>query len=157
MGLYEQDIELIDINGNTRNIQEFKGKTLLIVNTASKCGFTKQFEGLENLYELYHDKDFEILGFPCNQFKEQDPASDDEINSFCKLNYGVTFPMFSKIDVNGDTRHPLYTYLLENSKGRSKITWNFEKFLVDNKGNILNHYLSIKTPKGIAKVLEKIL
>ncbi len=156
--LYNTNIEAKNMKGETIKFSSFKGKVLLIVNTASKCGFTPQFKGLQELYEKYKDKDFLILGFPCNQFKSQDPAGNDDILSFCQLNYGVSFPMFQKIEVNGENRHPLYKYLIENNKDekRGNIRWNFEKFLVDRDGNVIKRYASMKTPKGIGKDLDKL-
>lgn len=148
------DIEVTTIKGESKKIEDFKGKVLLIVNTASKCGFTPQFKGLESLYEKHKDQGFEVLGFPCNQFLSQDPGSDSEISEFCELNYGVTFPMFSKIDVNGPDTHPLYQLLKSEAKGvlgSEKIKWNFTKFLVDSEGNIVKRYAPNTEPKDIEK------
>jgi glutathione peroxidase len=147
------------MNGETIKLEEYKGKTLLIVNTASKCGFTKQFSGLQELYELYKDKDFYVLGFPCNQFLKQDPGTNEEILEFCQMNFGVSFPMFAKIEVRGKNQHPLYNYLINNSpelKGKS-IKWNFEKFLVDKEGNIINRFVSKVTPEEIKEEIEMVL
>lgn len=157
MGFY--DLTAVDMANRTIEMSQYKGKLLLVVNTASKCGFTPQFKGLEELYNKYKDQGVEVIGFPCNQFKAQDPGTNEEIESFCKLNYGVTFQMFQKIDVNGENRHPLYKYLIENSPSRKgeKIKWNFEKFLLDREGNIINRYNSIKTPKSIGKDIKKIV
>jgi glutathione peroxidase len=133
---------------------------MLIVNTASKCGFTSQFKGLESLYEKYHDQGLEVLGFPCNQFLKQDPASESEISEFCTLNYGVTFPMFSKIEVNGENTHPLYQLLKSEAKGllgSEKIKWNFTKFLVDKEGKVLKRYAPNLEPKEMTADIEKIL
>ncbi|MBK5253978.1 MAG: glutathione peroxidase [Peptostreptococcaceae bacterium] len=159
MNLYKTDLEVTQMNGDTVKLSSFEGKVLLIVNTASKCGFTPQFEGLEELYKKYEDKGLMILGFPCNQFKNQDPGDNKEILEFCQLNYGVTFPMFQKIEVNGENRHPLYQYLIENnlSKNSSDIKWNFEKFLVDKNGEIIKRYPSLKKPKAIDKDIFKLL
>lgn len=156
MNIY--DFKIKTIEGDEKNFSEYKGKVLLIVNTASKCGFTPQFEGLEKLYETYNENGLEILGFPSNQFKE-DPGTNEEIKNFCLLNYGVSFQMFDKIDVNGDTRHPLYGYLIENSPNRpgKNIGWNFEKFLIDKNGNIVKRYLSVKTPQSLEKEIKKLL
>jgi len=149
---------VVDIGGNEGTLDDYKGKVLLIVNTASKCGFTPQFEGLENLFEEYEDRGFTVLGFPCNQFGKQDPGSDGEIKEFCQLNYGVSFPMFSKIEVNGDGTHPLFKQLktaapgLLGSKG---IKWNFTKFLIGRDGEIITRYASATEPSKIAKDVEK--
>lgn len=159
MNIFTTGITFDDMNGKKVNINKYKGKALLIVNTASKCGFTPQFKGLEELYEAYKDKDFVILGFPCNQFAEQDPGTDEEILSFCQTNYGVSFPMHSKIDVNGDNRHPLYQYLIENSekaKG-SRVKWNFEKFLIGKNGEILGRYRSAVKPQRLEKAVVQAL
>lgn len=146
MSLY--NIEVSKINGEIVKLEEYKGKILLIVNTASKCGFTMQFEGLEILYKKYKDLGLEILGFPCNQFLRQDPGSDEEILEFCTLNYGVSFEMFSKISVKGKNISPLYDYLVKENpiKPNKKIKWNFEKFLISDKGEILNRYQSNVKP-----------
>ncbi len=157
MNIYEIKVRKID--GSEMFLNEYKGKTLLIVNTASKCGFTPQFEGLEELYKKYKSKDFVILGFPCNQFLRQDPGTNSEILEFCQLNYGVTFPMFSKIDVRGKDKHELYKYLIDNSPvltGKG-IKWNFEKFLINKDGDIINRFISKVTPREIENHLEKIL
>jgi glutathione peroxidase len=133
---------------------------LLVVNTASKCGFTSQFTGLEVLYTELHEKGLDILGFPCNQFLQQDPGSDSEISEFCSLNYGVTFPMFSKIEVNGDNTHPLYTYLKTEAKGllgSEKIKWNFTKFLVNREGEVIKRYAPNTEPKDIAADIKALL
>ncbi|MDK0636591.1 glutathione peroxidase [Clostridium perfringens] len=153
------DISVKDINGENVSLERYRGKVLLIVNTASKCGFTKQFDGLEELYEKYKDEGFEVLGFPCNQFKEQDPGSNSEIMNFCKLNFGVTFPMFEKIDVNGENGSLLYSYLKEQKSGMfgSKIKWNFTKFLVDREGNVIKRFSPQTTPKSIEKDIEELL
>jgi glutathione peroxidase len=151
---------LVDkVNSESVSLTEYKNKVVLIVNTASKCGFTPQFEGLEKLYKQYKDKDFVVLGFPCNQFANQDPSSDEEIQSFCSLNYGVSFPMFKKIEVNGPGAHPLYKYLKSEKKGAlgSKIKWNFTKFLVDKDGNVVKRYASSKKPAAIEEDIKKLL
>lgn len=147
-------------NGEEKNFSDYKGKVLLIVNTASKCGFTPQFEGLEKLYKEYSDQGLEILGFPCNQFKNQDPDSDEKIVEFCQLNYGVSFPMFSKIEVNGNNAHPLYDYLKKEATGAlgsKTVKWNFTKFLVDSEGKVLQRYGSITKPESIEKDIVKLL
>lgn len=153
------DIKATTIEGDSIELSKYRGKVLLIVNTASKCGFTPQFKGLEWLFEKHNSSGLEILGFPCNQFKEQDPGSNDEIKNFCLLNYGVSFQMFEKIDVNGENRHPLYDHLINGAEERkgSDIAWNFEKFLVDRNGNIIKRYNSIKKPEKIEKDILKLL
>ena len=148
------------MQGNDLPLEAFKGKVLLIVNTASKCGFTPQFKGLEELYEKYKDKGLEILGFPCNQFGKQDPGSNEEITQFCELNYGVTFTMFQKVDVNGDNAHPLFKYLKKQAPGvlgTEGIKWNFTKFLVDRDGRVVDRYAPTDTPDKIAKDVAKLL
>lgn len=158
MNLYETNISAVKMNGETMKFSEYKNKVLLIVNTASKCGFTPQFAGLENLYNKYKDKDFLILGFPCNQFAGQDAADNDKILEFCQINYGVSFPMFEKIKVNGKERHELYSHLLENNpQGNGRIKWNFEKFLVDRGGDIIKRYVSKDKPEDIVKEIENLL
>ncbi|MDX1452411.1 MAG: glutathione peroxidase [Oleiphilaceae bacterium] len=154
------DFQVTNIKGESVDLNDFAGKVLLIVNTASKCGFTPQFKGLESLYEQYRERDFEILGFPCNQFLSQDPGSNEEIAEFCSLNYGVSFPMFSKIEVNGPNTHPLYDYLKKEAKGllgSEKIKWNFTKFLVDAEGKVHKRYAPNTEPKDIAKDIEALL
>jgi glutathione peroxidase len=133
---------------------------LLVVNTASKCGFTPQFEGLENMYKALNGKGLEVLGFPCNQFAQQDKGSDSEIAGFCMKNYGVSFPMFSKIEVNGDNEHPLYKYLKSEAKGilgSKKIKWNFTKFLINQNGEVLKRYAPTSKPEDIQKDVEALL
>src|SRR5699024_24637 len=124
------DFSAKTIQGDEKSLADYKGKTLLIVNTASKCGFTPQYEGLEKLYQTYKDRDFVVLGFPCNQFKNQDPGTNEEISEFCEVDFGVSFPMFSKVDVKGENAHPLYNYLTKEAKGMftKDIKWNFTKF-----------------------------
>ena len=138
---------------------EYKGKVVLIVNTASKCGFTKQYEGLEELYEKYKDQGFVILGFPCNQFGAQEPGGNEEIKNFCTSTFSVTFPMMSKIDVNGDDADPLYKFLKKEKGGilGDDIKWNFTKFLIDREGNVVDRFASQKTPKALEKEVEKLL
>ncbi|MFZ5617039.1 MAG: glutathione peroxidase [Pseudomonadota bacterium] len=147
------------LGGGEEKLSAYKGKTLLIVNVASKCGFTPQYEGLQKLYERYRDKGFEILGFPCNQFGAQEPGDEKEIQSFCSLNYGVTFPMFAKVDVNGATAHPLYQFLKHEKKGAlgsEAIKWNFTKFLVDGEGKVVARFGPQDTPELIGRKLEKV-
>lgn len=148
MNIYDFSVQKAD--GSYQSLSDFKGKTVLIVNTASKCGFTKQFDGLEKLYEKYKDKGFVILGFPCNQFLKQDPGTNEEIQEFCRINFGVTFPVFAKIDVRGKTQHPLYHYLTkESGEFKGAIKWNFTKFLIDSEGRIVKRYASPETPEEI--------
>lgn len=150
MSIYEFEVKTI--SGETITMDAFKDKVLLIVNVASKCGFTEQYAGLESLYQKYKDKGLVVLGFPCNQFMNQEPLSEDEIKSFCSLNYGVTFPMFAKIDVNGENTHPLYKYLKESKKGllgSEAIKWNFTKFLVDKNGNVLDRFAPATKPETL--------
>lgn len=154
------DFSATDIQGAERNLSEFEGKVLLIVNTASKCGFTPQFEGLENMYKELNEKGLEVLGFPCNQFAQQDKGSDSEIAGFCMKNYGVSFPMFSKIEVNGEGEHPLYTYLKSSAKGilgTKKIKWNFTKFLINQKGEVVKRYAPTSKPEDIQKDVASLL
>ncbi len=134
------DFKLKDINGKIRNLSDFKGKTLLIVNTASKCGYTPQYKSLEALYEKYKDKGFVVLGFPANNFKSQEPGSDEEIKNFCMLNYKINFPLFSKISVSGADTHPLYKFLTTESGFNGPIAWNFTKFLVSPDGRVLARF-----------------
>ena len=154
------DITVDDIHGKPVKLSKYKGKVLLIVNTASECGFTPQYKGLEAMYEKLHDKGLEVLGFPCNQFGGQEPGSEKEIAQFCELNYGVTFPMFAKVDVNGNNTAPLYKFLKSEKPGllgSEAIKWNFTKFLVDRDGNVVKRYAPNDTPESIAKDIEKAL
>ncbi len=148
------------IKGQELPLSEYKGKVLLVVNTASKCGFTPQFKGLEEMYEKYQAQGLEILGFPCNQFMKQDPGSNQEIAEFCQLNYGVSFPMFEKVDVNGDNTHPLFKYLKAKAPGllgSQAIKWNFTKFLVDKSGKVVARYAPKDTPEQIESEVKKLL
>jgi glutathione peroxidase len=147
------------IDGQPLKLDAYQGKTLLIVNVASKCGFTPQYKGLEALYEKYKDKGLVVLGFPCDQFGHQEPGDEKEIMQFCSLTYDVKFPMFAKIKVNGDDAHPLYKYLKSQEKGflTSAIKWNFTKFLVDKTGTVLKRYGSMDTPDSIEKDLAPLL
>jgi len=152
------DFTMTDIDGNDVPLSTFKGKVILIVNVASKCGFTYQYEGLQKLYKTYKEKGLVILGFPANNFLKQEPGTNEEIKSFCSLNYGVTFPMFAKISVNGKNIHPLYQYLTDktsNPEFSGKITWNFNKFLIDGEGKIINRFGS-KTKPGDPEVISAI-
>ncbi|NLY95707.1 MAG: glutathione peroxidase [Myxococcales bacterium] len=156
--IYEHQVKTID--GRDTTLKEYEGKVLLIVNTASKCGFTPQFEGLERLYETYRDKGFVVLGFPCNQFGGQDPGSDQEIGAFCRKNYGVSFPMHSKIEVNGAGAHPLFVELKEKAPGilgSKAIKWNFTKFLVDRQGRVLERFAPNTKPEELKKKIEALL
>lgn len=145
------DYTMRDAKGNEVNLADYKGKVLLIVNTATGCGFTPQYEGLEDLYEKYKDKGFEILDFPCNQFANQAPGTDDEIVSECQMRFHVSFKQFSKIEVNGANEAPLYTYLKKEQPGAlgSRIKWNFTKFLVTKDGKVIKRYPPMKTPEEI--------
>jgi glutathione peroxidase len=148
--IYDFAVQTID--GKDTTLNDYRGKVLLIVNTASKCGFTPQFDGLEKLYQKYNDSQFVVLGFPCNQFGGQDPGSNDEISSFCQLNYGVSFPMFGKVDVSGTLAHPLFEYLKHAAPGvfgSESIKWNFTKFLVDQQGNVVHRYAPMTKPEDI--------
>lgn len=147
------DITVQDRLGNEVKMSDYKGKVLLIVNTATGCGFTPQYEGLEALYEKFKDKGLEILDFPCNQFANQAPGNDEEIHQFCTLKYNTTFPRFKKIEVNGENESPLYTYLKSQQKGKfgSKIKWNFTKFLVDREGKVIDRFGPATTPASIEK------
>lgn len=153
------DYKVKNISGEEVSMLEYKGKVVLIVNTASKCGFTKQYEGLEELYEKYKDQGFVILGFPCNQFGAQEPGGNEEIKNFCTSTFSVTFPMMSKIDVNGDDADPLYKFLKKEKGGilGDDIKWNFTKFLIDREGNVVDRFASQKTPKALEKEVEKLL
>jgi len=154
------DFKAKNIQGENISMSAYKDKVLLIVNVASKCGFTPQYEGLEKLYQSYKTQGFEVLAFPCNQFGEQEPGSSEEIQNFCKVNFAVTFPLFEKIEVNGDHTHPLYAFLKKEAPGilgTQSIKWNFTKFLVDKKGKVVERYGSSTTPKEIAKDIEILL
>jgi glutathione peroxidase len=146
--------------GEPISLEQFKGQVLLVVNTASKCGMTPHYAGLEMLYEKYHDKGFSVLGFPCNQFGHQEPGTAEEIRSFCDTSYNITFPMFSKIDVNGDNTHPLYAYLKQAAPGvlgTKDIKWNFTKFMIGRDGHAMHRYAPTTTPESIEGDLVKIL
>ena len=154
------DFEALSINGQSVPLDQYKGKPLLIVNTASACGFTPQFAGLEELHKTYGAKGLVVLGFPCNQFGSQDKGSNDEIAEFCQLNYGVSFPMMAKIDVNGSGAHPLYQWLSKEAPGllgSKAIKWNFTKFLVGRDGQVIKRYAPTDTPKSMAKDIEAVL
>ncbi|HVP64735.1 MAG TPA: glutathione peroxidase [candidate division Zixibacteria bacterium] len=157
MSLYKLSAKLN--NGEKKSLGDYAGKVLLIVNTASKCGFTPQYKGLQELYEQYHKGGFEVLGFPCDQFGHQEPGTDDEIKSFCELNYGVTFPLFQKINVNGENTHPVFKYLKSEKGGLfgDAIKWNFTKFLVDRDGKVIDRYPPTTPPSAIAHDIERLL
>lgn len=152
--------EVKTISGETKSMSEYKGKVMLIVNVASKCGFTPQYEGLETLHNQYGEKGLVVMGFPCNQFGSQEPGGSDEIKEFCTLNYGVNFQMMEKVEVNGDGAHPLYKFLKKEKKGTlgsTSIKWNFAKFLVDKNGKVIARYSSATKPEAIAKDIEALL
>ncbi|CAM3612155.1 glutathione peroxidase [Parendozoicomonas haliclonae] len=154
------DFDAVTIKGKPVSLEQYRGKALLIVNTASKCGFTPQYKGLESLYQQYKDQGLEILGFPCDQFGHQEPGSDSEITEFCELNFGVTFPLFSKIDVNGKNAHPLFTFLKEQAPGvmgTTGIKWNFTKFLVDPEGNVVQRFAPKDAPEKLAQPVAELL
>ena len=154
------DFKAKTITGKKLSMSIYKNKVVLIVNVASQCGFTPQYEGLESMYKKYHKQGFEILGFPSNQFGQQEPGTEKEIANFCKVNFGVTFPLFSKIDVNGDNTHPLYVYLKHEAPGflgTEGIKWNFTKFLIDRDGKVIERYGSATKPEQIAKDIENLL
>ena len=181
MNIYQYDV--MKLNEDIVSLSQYQNKVLLIVNTASKCGFTPQFEDLQKLYEMYQEKGLEILAFPCNQFGEQEPGTSEEANAFCKLNYGVTFPVFHKIDVNGPKAHPLFRYLKNEApfqgfdekninekflkvmlsekypewKAGDEIKWNFTKFLIDANGNVIQRYESTIEPLQLKEDIEKLL
>jgi glutathione peroxidase len=154
------DFEAKTIDGQTQKLDAYKDKVMLVVNVASKCGFTPQYEGLEELYRKFKDKGLVILGFPCNQFGRQEPGDENEIKNFCSLKYDVSFPMFAKIDVNGDAAHPLYKYLKKEEKGilgTESVKWNFTKFLVDKTGKVVKRYAPTDNPAAIEKDLAALL
>lgn len=157
MNIY--DFKVKDAKGNEVSLADYKGKVLLIVNTATGCGFTPQYEGLQKLYDNYKDKGFEILDFPCNQFGNQAPGSEEEIVNFCTLNYGTTFKQFAKIEVNGENEEPLYTFLKSQKGGflGSKIKWNFTKFLVNRDGKVVERFASTVTPEKLEKSVKELL
>ena len=154
------DFEAKSITGELIPMSRYKGKVILVVNVASECGFTPQYEGLEKLYQTYHAQGLEILGFPCNQFGEQEPGSAEEIQKFCSSKFSVTFPLFEKIDVNGKNTHLLYVFLKKEATGflgSESIKWNFTKFLIDKEGKVVDRYGSVTKPAKIAKDIEKLL
>ena len=154
------DFTVDDIGGKPVNLDQYKGKVVLVVNTASKCGFTPQYKGLEALYRKYKGQGLEVLGFPCNQFGAQEPGSEQEIATFCETNYDVTFPMFRKVDVNGDSAAPVYKFLKSAKPGllgTEAIKWNFTKFLVDRSGKVLERFAPNDTPESIERNVAKAL
>lgn len=159
MSIYDHSFAVNTIQGKPLDLSEFKGKVTLVVNTASKCGLTPQYEGLEKIYSEYKDRGFTVLGFPCNQFAGQEPGDEKSIQEGCLLNYGVTFPMFSKIEVNGTNTHPLFKFLKKKLGGflGSKIKWNFTKFLIDQNGTPIKRYSPQTEPEDLCKDIEKLL
>ena len=154
------DFSARTIDGDEQPLSDFEGKAMLVVNTASKCGFTPQYTGLENLWKKYQDKGLVVLGFPCDQFGHQEPGNEEEIKSFCSLSYDVTFPMYAKVDVNGDKAHPLWKFLKKEKSGLlgiDAIKWNFSKFLVDKHGKVVKRYAPTDTPEKIEKDLASVL
>jgi glutathione peroxidase len=154
------DFSATTIDGEQQSLAEYKGKAMLVVNTASKCGFTPQYAGLEKLYRKYQDKGLAVLGFPCDQFGHQEPGDENEIKNFCSLSYDVSFPMFAKVEVNGGKAHPLYQFLKKEAKGvlgTEAIKWNFTKFLIDKNGRVLRRYAPTDTPESIEKDLAAAL
>ena len=154
------DFSAVLANGEPKNLNDYQGKVLLIVNTASKCGFTPQYTGLESLHQTYGERGFSVLAFPCNQFGGQEPGSEEEIQSFCDLNYQTSFPLFSKIEVNGAASHPLYAHLKEQAPGvlgSKRIKWNFTKFLVNQQGKVVKRYAPSTKPEAIASDIEALL
>lgn len=153
------DFKVKDNLGKEISLENYKGKTLIIVNTASKCGLTPQFEDLEFLYKKYKNENFEILGFPCNQFAKQELNSNNEIQEFCQLNYGVTFKVFDKINVNGENAHPLYKYLKKEKSGifGGSIKWNFTKFLIDKNGNVVERYAPTDSPLKMEEKIKELI
>ncbi len=152
--------EAVNIKSETVKLDDYRGQVMLIVNTASKCGFTPQFAGLEQLYEKFRARGFVVLGFPCNQFGHQDPGANGEIAEFCQLNYGVNFPMFAKIDVNGPTTHPLFQHLKTSAPGllgTEKIKWNFTKFLIDRNGKVIARFAPLTKPEDIEQAIHSAL
>ena len=154
------DFKVTTNRGQNLELKDKLGSVLLVVNTASKCGFTPQYDGLEKLYETYKDRGFEVLGFPCNQFGGQEPGNADEIAEFCKVNFGVTFPLMQKVDVNGDNASPLFDWMKKEAPGilgSKAIKWNFTKFLIDREGHVVKRYGPADAPEAIAKDIEKLL
>jgi glutathione peroxidase len=154
------DFSAESISGEDVSLSEYKGKVLLVVNTASKCGFTPQYKGLEALYQKYKDQGLEVVGFPCNQFGHQEPGDSEEIGGFCERNFGVTFPLFAKVDVNGGEAHPLFNHLKEQAPGllgSKSIKWNFTKFLVNRDGEVVKRFAPKDKPEGLGSAVEALL
>ncbi|HDR6269654.1 glutathione peroxidase [Bacillus thuringiensis] len=154
------DFSAKKITGEEKSLKDYEGKALLIVNVASKCGFTPQYKGLQEVYDKYKDQGLEILGFPCNQFGGQEPGTEADITSFCELNYGVNFPMFAKVDVKGDKAHPLYTYMTEQAPGllgMKAVKWNFTKFLIGKDGKVVGRFAPQTKPVDLEVEIEKVL
>jgi len=154
------DFSAQTIDGKTRKLSDYRGKVLLVVNTASNCGFTPQYKGLEEVYEKFRDRGFAVLGFPCNQFGAQEPGPESEIAEFCEMNFGVSFPLFAKVDVNGDSAHPLFKHLTSAKKGllgSEAIKWNFTKFLIGKDGGVIDRYAPTTKPEEIMPDIEKAL
>jgi glutathione peroxidase len=154
------DFSVTTIEGQPLSLSTYKNKVLLIVNTASQCGFTPQYQGLQALYDKYASQGLEILGFPCNQFGQQEPGSASEIQSFCETRFGVKFPLFEKVDVNGNNAHPLFQYLTKAAPGlfgTETVKWNFTKFLVDRSGKVIERYASMAKPEDLDKAIQKLL
>ena len=154
------DFEANNIKGQTVSMKEYEGKTVVVANTASKCGFTPQYEGLEALYQKYKKQGLVILGFPCNQFGKQESGSSDEIEEFCQINYGVTFPLFEKTEVNGENAHPIFKFLKSEQSGGifgSKIKWNFTKFIINSKGKPVKRFAPTTKPEKMEKTIIKLL
>jgi len=158
MSIYDFEVETI--KGETKTLKEFAGNVIVIVNTASKCGFTPQYKDLQSIYEEYKEEGVTVLGFPCNQFMGQEPGKEEEIQQFCEMNYGVTFPLFSKVDVNGKNASPLFQYLSEKAPGAlgiKAIKWNFTKFLIDRSGNVVKRYAPNTSPNEMKEDIRKLL
>jgi glutathione peroxidase len=154
------DFSATTIDGTEQSLDAYAGKVLLIVNTASECGFTPQYADLEQLHQQFKDRGFEVLGFPCNQFGGQEPGTEDQIKQFCEVRFGVTFPLFAKVDVNGSETHPLFRHLKASARGllgSRDIKWNFTKFLVDARGQVVERYAPSTSPRSIAKDIERLL
>ena len=153
------DFPIVLSNGQALSSDDIQGKVILVVNVASKCGFTPQYQGLEELYQRYHEQGFIVLAFPCNQFSQQEPGSDQEIQQFCELNYGVSFPISRKIEVKGLGADPLYQWLTHEKKGRlgASIKWNFTKFLINRSGQVVARFAPTKKPEQLAQAIEKLL
>lgn len=158
MSIYDYSAKSVD--GKETSLKEYQGKVLLVVNVASRCGFTPQYEGLEAIYKKYRDRGFEVLAFPCNQFGKQEPGTESEIKSFCETNYQITFPIFSKIEVNGAGSHPVYEYLKKEATGilgSEAIKWNFTKFLVNREGKVVKRFAPTDKPESLESVIESLL